>query len=182
MEIVGGGNYSAAPPTAATISIQNIGPQLVFISAVPGATMYKGLTNDYGSFVLTRWGDTNAASYAVSNFTYAGTAVSNVAYVPAQSVTFNPGDINITNISINPLIDTTSYVGNKTIVVGMSAGTGYTAGTNKVTLTIIDNVNLPATVLWANPLTNAADSANWAITAANNDLQNVALDYTVVRS
>ena len=179
LQIVGGGNYSSAPPTAATIAIQNIGPQLVFISAAPGSTMYKGLTNDYGSFVLTRWGDTNAASYAVSNFTYAGTAVSNVAYVPAQGVTFNPGDINITNITINPLVDTTNFVGNKTIIVGMSAGVGYAAGTNKVTLTIIDNVNLPATVLWSNPLTDPADAANWAVTAANNDLQNVALDYTV---
>ena len=179
LQLVGGGNYSPAPPTSATISIQNIGPQLVFISGAPGSSMYKGLTNDYGSFVLTRWGDTNAASYAVTSFTYSGTALTNVQVLPAQGITFNPGDVNITNISMSPLVDTTNYVGNKFITVGMGAGSGYTAGTNKVTLTIIDNANLPATVLWANPLTDATDAANWAVTAANNDMQNIGLDNTV---
>jgi hypothetical protein len=73
-------------------------------------------------------------------------------------------------------VDTTSYVGNKTFTLGMGASTDYTAGTNKVTLTIIDNANLPATVLWANPLTDPTDSANWGVTAANNDMLNIGLD------
>jgi hypothetical protein len=179
LTIAGNGNYSSLAPVSATISIQNIGPQLVFISSAPGATMYKGLTNDYGSFVVTRWGDTNAATYTVSNFTYAGVATTNVQVLPAQAVTFNPGDINVTNISMTPLIDTTNYVGNKSITLGLASGGGYTAGTNKVILTIIDNANLPATVLWANPLTDPADAANWAVMAANNDMLNVGLDTSV---
>jgi hypothetical protein len=179
LTIAGNGNYASTAPVSATISIQNVGPQSVFISSAPGATMYKRLTNDFVSFVLTRYGDTNAASYAVSNFTYSGSAVSNIQFLPAQGVTFNPGDITITNISILPLVDTTNYVGNKTIILGLASGAGYTAGTNKVNLTIIDNANLPATVLWSNALTDPADSANWAVTAANNDMANAGLDSTV---
>ncbi len=179
LTIAGNGNYASVAPVSATVSIQNVGPQSVFISSAPGNTMYKGLTNDYITFVLTRYGDTNAASYAVSNFTYSGTAVSNIQFLPAQGVTFNPGDINITNISMSPLVDTTSYVGNKTFTLGLASGTGYTAGTNKVNLTIIDNANLPATVLWANSLTDPNDVTNWAVTAANNDMQNIGLDNTV---
>ena len=62
----------------------------------------------------------------------------------------------------------------------MSAGTGYTAGTNKVTLTIIDNANLPAAVLYANPLTDPNDVTNWGVTSANNNLHTNAIDNTVL--
>ncbi|MDR3457584.1 MAG: hypothetical protein P4N60_09075 [Verrucomicrobiae bacterium] len=179
LTIAGNGNYAGAAPVSDTVYIQNIGTQYVFISSAPGSTMYKGLTNDYGSFVLTRWGDTNAASFTVSNFTYSGVAVSNVQFTPAQPVTFNPGDIFVTNASIFPLIDTTSYVGNKPFTVGLNPGTVYAAGTNKVVITIIDNANLPATVLYANPLTDPADAANWGVTSANNNMHTNGIDNTI---
>ncbi len=179
LTIAGNGNYASTAPVSATISIQNIGPQSVFISSAPGSSMYKGSTNDYVSFVLTRYGDTNAASYSVSNFTYSGTAVSNIQFLAAQGVTFNPGDINITNTTMTLLVDTTNYVGNKTFTLGLASGAGYTAGTNKVVLTIIDNANLPATVLWANPLTDPADAANWAVMSASVDMLNSGTDSTV---
>ena len=179
LTLVGSGSYAVTPPLSDVVLIQNTGPQYVLISSAPGSSLYKGLTNDHASFVVTRWGDTNAPSYTVSSFTYAGTAVSNVAYLPAEGITFNPGDVNITNITLRPLVDTTNYVGNKTIILGLATGAGYTGATNKVNLTIIDNANLPAAVLWANPLTDVNDSTNWGITSANNDMLNVGIDNTV---
>ena len=132
-------------------------------------------------FTLTRWGDTNNGgnTLTVGNFNYAGSASAS-EYVQSQPITFNPGDVVLTNSTISPLVDTTSYVGNKTIIVGMAAGTGFTLATsNTVTFTIIDNANLPATVLWANPLTDPNDVTNWGVTSANNDMQNVGIDDTI---
>ena len=46
----GSGGYSELSPLGGTISIQNTGPEKVFISGVVAPSMYKRLTNDYGSF------------------------------------------------------------------------------------------------------------------------------------
>ncbi|HEV2691696.1 MAG TPA: hypothetical protein VG347_02255 [Verrucomicrobiae bacterium] len=180
LTLVGSGAYGVVSPLSDTVSIQNTGPQLVFISSALGSTMYKGLTNDFCSFILTRWGDTNAPSYLVTNFIYSGVAQSNVQFTAAQGITINPGDITDTNASIFPLIDTTNYVGNKTFTVGLNSATGqYTAGTNKANFTIIDNVRLPAAVLWANPLTDPNDVTNWGVTAANNNMHTNGIDNTI---
>ena len=178
LTVKGGTGYTAVNPSQATVSIENIGPQFVFISSVPARTMYKGLTNDFGSFVITRWGDTSVASYVVNTFTNAGTAVSNVDYVAAQAVTFDPGVTSVTN-TISPLQNNPAYLGNKTVIVGLANGGGYSAGTNTGTLTIIDNAYPNNTVLYSNPLTDPNDATNWAITAANNNMSNFALDSTV---
>ena len=179
LSLTGGGAYSAVAPTSATITVENKGPQLLFISSAPAPSMYKGLTNDSATFAITRWGDTNALGYTVSNFTYAGTAAAGVDFTLAAPITFNPGDIVLTN-QISPLIATTNYVGNKTVIVGLGVNAGYTNAAGTATLTILDNANVPATVLYANPLTDPADEANWKITAANNDMVNKAIDYSVI--
>ena len=175
-----GGTYSSAPPVKDTVFIENTGPQLVFISSTIASSMYKRLTNDFGSFVVTRYGDTTVASYTVSTFTYGGTAVSNVAYLPAVSLTFDPGIVNITN-GVFPLIDTTNFVGNKTVIVNLASGAGYVGATNVSTLTIIDSAiaNPNAPVVYYNSLTDPNDITNWGVTIANNNMNTNAPDYTV---
>lgn len=168
LSLKGGNGYSTTIPFQDTVAIQNNGPQYVFISSVLKSSMYKGLTNDYTAVVLTRWGDTNAATYTVANYTYGGTAVSGLQFVPAPPVVFNPGDATVTNL-ITPLIDTTNYVGTKTVVFGLGTGSGYTVSPTNVTLSIIDNAYPPSTLIYQNPLTDPNDVTNWGVTAANNN-------------
>jgi len=167
LNLSSGTNYSAAAPVSATITIQNTAtPQLVVSAAA--ATAYKSFPADYASFTVTRLGNTNVAAFGVSSFTYAGTAVPAVDFVTAQPVTLNPGAITAIG-KVFPLDPTTNYTGDKTIVVGLTSGTGYTAATNTATLTILDNANPPATVLWSNPLTDPADASNWNVTWVTKD-------------
>jgi len=177
LSLTGGATYSPAVPFNATVTIKNTGPQFLFISSVSAPTMYKRLTNDFGSFVITRWGDVDTNSYTISSLSYAGTAPG-AAYVPVGSVTFDPGAVTVTNF-ITPLIDTTSLVGNRSVIVSLAGGPGYTAGPNTASLTIIDNVNPPATLIYSNALTSADDATNWLVTAANNNMNTNAIDNTI---
>jgi hypothetical protein len=178
LTLAGGSAYTTAAPLTDTVYIQNTGPQVLQITSVISPTIYKGLTNDPGYFVVTRYGDTNAATYFAANFTYAGTAVSNVAYVPAGTMEFDPGSTSVTN-SITPLIDTTNYVGTKTVIISLANGGGYTVSNNAVTISILDNKYPPATVIYSNPLTDANDATNWGITAANNNMHTNAIDNNI---
>ncbi len=178
LSLAGGSAYSTAPPLAATVDIQNTGPQLLLISQVISPSIYKGLTNDPGYFVITRYGDTNDASYSVDSFTYGGSAVSGESFVSAAPITFDPGVITVTNY-ITPLIDTTNFVGTKSAVIGLASGSGYTAATNTGTILILDNAYPPATVIYSNPLTDPNDVTNWGVTAANNNMQNNGIDNTI---
>ena len=178
---VGGSN-------SATIYIVNTGPQLLVPSAgVP--SMYKALSNDYASFILTRWGDTNVASYPASSFTYppGGTAVAGYDYTTPAAMTFAPGDITQTN-RISPLVNgavpshalNNPYVGNKTAVIG------YSGSSSTATLTIIDDANPPATVLFSDPLTSNTNGAGndgyatWNVTWGGDNMGvNPGPDYNV---
>jgi hypothetical protein len=72
------------------------------------------------------------------------------------------------------------YAGNKSITIGLPAGSGYQiAGANSTTLTLIDNALPPEAVLFADPLTDPNDAANWNITFGSADEVNHAADYTV---
>jgi hypothetical protein len=161
--------------------------------------MYRGLSNDYASFVITRLGDTNGpggasspSTLTLTNFTYTGTAAFGTDYLAgaqlavgtypvdgSPGVAINPGDVTITVIVGNPV--PTPYgspaVGNKTVVVGLGPaseasleGSAYTVSTNTAAITEIDNAYPPEVVLWSNALTNAADSVNWTLTFASTNL------------
>ena len=180
LTVKGGGNYSAIAPFTATITIENIGPQFVFISGVSASSMYKAFSNDYVSFVLTRWGNTNAASYNVSSYTYSGSAVIGSDYLGASPVSIDPGAVLTTNrIPRSAVPPTGVYVGNRTVTVGLGVGGGYTAGTNTASMTVIDNANPPATVIWSDPLTSAADASNWAVTYGTGDPTNSSANFNV---
>src|SRR5581483_4422981 len=109
--------YSVAVGAPAAVAIANTGPQALFVSGVGAPSMYKGLTNDYASVMVTRWGDTNASSYTPTNFSYSGTPVVGVDFTPA-SLTFSPGDVSKPAV-IRPLQTNTNYVGNQTITIGV---------------------------------------------------------------
>jgi hypothetical protein len=77
--------YQFGTPSKGTVYLQNTGPQLlVLTAAAAGASMYRGVTNDYAKFVITRFGDTNGPGntngnisqipYTVTNLSYYGTA------------------------------------------------------------------------------------------------------------
>ncbi len=175
LTVQGGSGYTAGSPGAGTIFIQNIGPQQLAVTGAAIPTMYKAFSNDYSSFYVQRMGDTNAASYTVSSFSYAGTAVAGTDYT-LPSVTINPGDVTV-SARIRPLIngqqplgDNTVYTGHKAAVIGLAAGSGYTVapGSQTATLTLLDNVAPPGTaVLYTNSLSDPADAANWSVTYAN---------------
>lgn len=179
LSLLGGSAYTTAAPFSDTVSIQNTGPQVLLISSVNSPTIYKGLTNDPGFFVVTRYGDTNAATYMTSanGFTYGGTATAQ-EYVPAGTMEFDPGTVSVTNF-ITPLIDTTSYVGTRTVAISLVAGSGYTVSNNVGTIAILDNQYPPATVIYSNPLTDPNDAKNWGVTSANNNMPNNPIDNTI---
>lgn len=172
-----------------------IGTSLTLLNTAPNkliaspnvASMYNAFSNDYASFTITRLGDTNAAAYTVSSYTYGGTAVAGQDYTYPGSVTFNPGDLTQTNF-IYPLtagalpVDSSAnpYVGNKTALISIGSGTGYTGSTNTALLNILDSAYPTTSVLFADPLTDPNDSTNWGVTSANNNMQTNAIDNTVV--
>ena len=136
LTVVGGPAYQAVAPVRDTIYIQNTGPQLLLLTAASsGTTMYRGVTNDYAKFVITRLGDTNGPgssfgsitphSFTVTNVTYFGSAVFGSDYlaraqrldpagdgviVPPTSgdtaILFNPGDTTVTCVVGNPVAHT----------------------------------------------------------------------------
>jgi hypothetical protein len=179
--------YSVTPPTSATIYIVNTGPQLLMVNNGGATTMYRGSAKDYGTATITRWGDTNANTYTVqaANFTYAGTAQQNVDFTGlvqpfnmaganngSADISINPGDVNVTVMVGNPAA-TANYVGDKTIILGLNSAGGYTAATNKATITILDNHYQNEQIIWSNALTSAADSTNWLVAFGGEAVQTV---------
>jgi hypothetical protein len=193
LTVVGGVTYLASAPILATVTIANTGPQYLSITSVPASTMYRGLSNDFGSFVITRLGDTNVGPLTITNFTYGGTAVFGTDYKGgaqletgsypvngSPGVVIHPGDVNVTAIVGAPV--PTPYgspaVGNETIVVGLGPtnaqlsqeSISYTTGPASASLTLLDNANPPEIVLWSDSLNNASDSLNWTLTFASTNL------------
>jgi hypothetical protein len=193
LTVVGGVTYLAASPVQATVYIANTGPQYFSVTSVSASTMYRGLTSDFGAFVITRLGDTNVGPVTVTNFTYGGTAVFGVDYLAgaqleasgypvagSPGVVFNPSDVSKTVIVGAPV--PTPYgsaaVGNKSVIVGLGSsssnytsqeGVSYTVGSATASLTEIDNAYPPEVVYWSNPMTNAGDT-NWTLTFARTNL------------
>jgi hypothetical protein len=186
LSLLSGTNYSAVFPNQDTVNIQNTGPQFVFVSSVLSPTMYNAFSNDYCSFTVTRWGNTNASAYPVTFTSASGaTAVLGVDYTTPSTITFQPGALVYTNYIYplhngQPPVDSSAnpYVGNKLALIIPASG-GYTAGTNPAALTILDSAYPTTAVLWSDPLTDPNDVTNWAMTSANNNMGNQPVDNTV---
>jgi len=136
MTVVGGPTYQAVAPVKDTIYIQNTGPQLLLLTAASsGTTMYRGTTNDYAKFVITRLGDTNGPNNTLGNVTPRTFTLNNVSYFGTGSfptdygaqaqrldpsgngivaspvngptaIVFNPGDTTVTCVVGNPVAHT----------------------------------------------------------------------------
>ena len=188
LTLLGSSNYSTTLPFSDTVYIQNTSSNEWVVSA--GApTMYKAFAADYASLLLTRLGDTNV-NYAIlpAAFSYsgpAGSAQANIDFTPIGTVTVNKGDLTET-AKITPLnngatcTDTyppSAYAGNKSTTVTV-AGNGSTYGVaataNSEVLTLLDNAYPSTAPLFADPLTDPADSANWGITYTSGDPTEVA--------
>ncbi len=187
LNIQGSPVVNLGSPASATIAIVNTATPLVF-AAVGVPSVYNALSNDWAAVSLTRWGDTNT-SFTVSSYTHAGTAQVGQDYTDLPSQTFNAGDVSYL-VPIYPLIGGNPpthalgnpYVGNKTAVIGVSSGSGYSVNATTATLTIVDSANPAATVLFSDPLTNALDTgsgdngvgndgyAQWWTTYANDNM------------
>lgn len=185
LSVSGGPAYAVAQPAQDTVFIQNTSTNQLVLTA-GAATMYKAFSNDFASVTITRLGDTNV-SVTTAAFTYSGTALSGTDFTPMPSVTFNPGDITMTP-SISPLsngvppVDVIDplYSGNKSVTVGLPAGAGYLiSGANSSTLTLIDNAQPPAALVFSDPLSDPNDATNWNITFGSGDEVNHPADYTV---
>jgi hypothetical protein len=185
LSLAGGAAYGVSQPSSDTVYIQNTSTnQLVLTAGAP--TMYKAFSNDFASVTITRLGDTNVA-VTTAPYTYSGTAVAGTDFTPMPAATFNLGDITKTP-KLSPLsngvppVDVIDplYVGNKTVTVGLPAGSDYLiSGANSTALTLLDNAYPPSGVLFVNPLTSSDDATNWNITFGSGDQVNHPADYTV---
>jgi hypothetical protein len=190
MTLTGSTLYVLSLPNTAAVSLPNEGPQELVLSGVAAPTMYRGTSNDFVSFVVTRLGDTNVGGWTIpsSSFTLGGTAVFGTDYTggpqpvsyttaatpgPGQGIVVNVGDLTETFEVALPQLHT-NYTGSESIVVNGKSGTSqegtpFSFAAGSVTLTLLDNLNPPATVLWSDPLTNTNDSVNWTLTFQNSN-------------
>jgi hypothetical protein len=136
LQLRGGAGYVATAPLKDTVYIQNTGPQtLLLTAATSGSTMYRGVTNDYAKFIITRLGDTNGPgnslgsitprSFTVTNLTYLGSAVLGTDFTAGAqridpggtgviqppvagptAIVFNPGDSVVTCVVGDPVSHT----------------------------------------------------------------------------
>jgi hypothetical protein len=151
LTLVGGANYLTAHPITDTINIVNTGPDVISITPAAGSTMYRGVANDYATFVISRLGDTNGpapshspSTLTVTNFIYGGQAVFGVDYLagvqpiptalnssPANGnpgIVFNPGDVSKVVVVGNPVRSPFGApVGNKTISIYLGPTNGAQA-------------------------------------------------------
>jgi hypothetical protein len=172
LTLQGSASYLPTPPASATMEIASTGPQEIAITSVTVPSMYRGISNDFASFIITRYGDTNAPAYTIpaTSFTYGGTATLGVDYLGAVGpVTFNPGDQTET-VQVSDPVATSVYHGNESILVTLNTNALLPILAGSASLTVVDNSDPPAPVLWSDPLTSAADSVNWTLTFANSNL------------
>jgi len=180
-----GASYSTPSPNTATVSIANSGPQELLVSGVgPASTMYRGLPNDFVTFSVARWGDTNVSgtinpsSFALTGSATYGTdyqggpqpvSYSTVGSVSSGSpITVNLGDTSEL-VEVGLPLAHGSFTGNETVILsaGSPSGTGgmsgFTFGPGTATAMLLDNLYPPETDLWADSLTTASDSVNWTL-------------------
>jgi hypothetical protein len=95
-----------------------------------------------GTFTVTRAGSTSGS--LIVNFTIGGTAANGTDYASiGTSVTIPAGSASAT-VTVTP-IDDTAVESNETVVLALSAGTGYTVGSpSSATVTIADDDAPPA--------------------------------------
>lgn len=185
--------YSISGSGSDTVYVINQGPQTMVVSGTGAGSMYRAFPNDFVTFVVSRWGDTNAGAWTLpySAFTPGGTAhygggtpdytggPQPVSYTTPASIgtsgggiTVNPGDTSEV-VELGLPESHATFTGNQTITLSGTGGTSV-EGTNyyflasSTTAWLLDNLNPPEMILWADPLETVADEANWNVTFSTN--------------
>lgn len=177
--VAGGVTYSAGIPASVTMAIvDNEQPQLR-VTAI-STNIYERLAYDYARVTIERLGDTNAPSFTLdqSSLVLSGSAVLNTDYLVANlPVTFDPG-VNSTNVRLFYAIDNSVTNPVRTITVGLTAGTGFSAATNTVTTTILDDDLPPAVPVFTETFSTVDSGTNWTVLFADTNSPAVA-DYNL---
>ena len=190
LQLLAGSDYNTTLPFSGTVLIQNTSSNLLMVSAA-APTMYKAFSNDTATLTITRWGDTNV-SYTInaSAFSYAGTLIPNTDFKPTGNITMSKANLTKT-VTFKPLANGApavdaypspyGYTGNKstTVTLAGSASYGVLSTANSTVLTLLDNADPSAPVLYSNPLTDSADASNWHITYGTGDELDQGDNYTV---
>jgi uncharacterized protein (DUF1800 family) len=118
-----------------TSQIAASGPTIVSVATGPGVTDETGAAS--GQFVFTRTGSTTApltVTYGVG-----GTATNGIDYPALVGFVTIPAGAASANVTVQPYPDTT-VESTESIIVTLSAGTGFSLGTTSATLSITDSV------------------------------------------
>jgi hypothetical protein len=171
--IVQSTNYAIGASASATISIlDNETPEL---SPSPVAsTMYERLAGDYTSVMISRRGRLDVALPTI-NLAYSG-AASPSRYSAPSSTSLDAGVVTAV-FQIAP-VDDAVFIGDQTIIVTVTSGSGYVPGaTNSASVTILDDEYPAETTLFVDPLTSDT-SANWKTNfGANNLIDDYFVDF-----
>lgn len=177
--VAGGVSYSAGIPATVSVGIVDDEQPQLRVSAL-STNVYERLPYDYARLTIERLGDTNAAAFQVqqADLVLSGSAVLNTDYTLANlPITIDPG-VNTTTVRLIYPVNNSLVDGNRSITVGLQAGTGFTAATNTATTTIVDD-DLPAVVpVFSETFSNPDTATNWVVYFADTNAPAVA-DYTL---
>ncbi len=162
--LAGNVNYSVGSPSSATVTIHDDDTYVVTVSATDASASEPG--TDTGTFTFSRTGGTLSAltvSYALSGTATNGTdynALSGTVTIPAGSAS--------QTVTVAP-VDDTMPEGDETVVLTLSSGAGYQAGSpSSATVTIHDNDNFPPTASITSPAAGQVFTAPASVTITAN--------------
>jgi hypothetical protein len=183
-----GGGYAGAG--SAIVNILDADPTTVDITS--GSQAYGRYTNtagpyyDFINYNLTRRGKLTTGSDLTVNLSYSGSAVSGTDYTPVSTITIPDGQPAPTALNPNAVaglqiipLDNPNALGNRTVVVTLAPGTGYTLGNSSATGTVVSAHYPAAPVLLSDDLTSsiAPETNNWKITYGCGDPLNNSTNY-----
>jgi len=148
---------------------------------------------DTGKFRITL--SAAAAAATTINFTRTGTATNATDYNNIPLTATVAAGATFVDVTVTPIQDTT-YEGNETVILTLTAGTGYVVGgTNTATVNLIDNdVTLTIAATDATASEPGTDTGNFRITLSNPAPENLSViitrsgtgangtDYTAINS
>jgi hypothetical protein len=167
--------YTVGTPGTATMAIADNEPATLILSEIY-PSMYEGNVYDYVRIQLTRWGDTNTFIFVnTTDFSFTGTAQLDVDFQQnPNGPLLNYGDLTATYDIASPLQDS-AIEGPETFTVKLNATAAFSAATNTVTCTIVDDEVVSGLVAFAADFNAPASTSQWNLKfAARNDLA----DYT----
>ena len=134
------------------VQVDVVAAPSVSIAVSPASVSEDGLTNL--TYTVTR--SANLASDTVVNLTTGGTATSGVDYTGGVATVTIPSGATTATVTINPTVDGT-VENNETVILTVSAGTGYTVGAPASATGTILNDDVPSATIAVSPAAVAED-------------------------